>query len=191
MVKGKAMGQAQEEEEEAAEDAEGDNQKISLQMSNALHTVNDLWQRHTENWSLNARNITNSRVNLAQRKPEKAQKSQRQSCKDPKAAQCGAYLRLTNSNITTWWRKTRDGNTPPTPEQTEFLEHVIQRCVIEDQELKQLQAPKAKQEKTLLSEPCRCALLGMPGAGKSLCLSLMRDFLKRCWAGKMEHNSNF
>ena len=46
-------------------------------------------------------------------------------------------------------------------------------------ELRRLQTPKPKGEKDLLSEPCRCALLGMPGAGKSLCLALMRDFFEK------------
>ena len=65
VVKIKAMGQAHEDDGDAV-DAEGDEKQISLQMSNALHTVNDLWQRNTESWPLSARNVTNSRVNLSQ-----------------------------------------------------------------------------------------------------------------------------
>ena len=71
VVKVKAMGQAPDEDKEAGEDVEGEDPKISLQMSNALHTVNDLWQRDTEKWSLSTRNMTNSRVDLAQQKPKK------------------------------------------------------------------------------------------------------------------------
>ena len=67
VVKTKAMGQAQDDDEDAM-DAEEDKKQISLQMSNALHTVNDLWQRNTESWSVSARNGTNSRVNISQQK---------------------------------------------------------------------------------------------------------------------------
>ena len=116
VVKAKAMGQALEEEEEPGEDGDAGDAKISLQMSNALHTVNELWQRHTGRWSLNPQNRTNSRVNLAQQKTTKPQSRERQAGKDPKAMQCGAYLRLKKANISTWWRKVRNGKTPPTPE---------------------------------------------------------------------------
>ena len=82
------------------------------------------------------------------------------------------------ANVTTWWRKVRNSTTPPTQEQTLFLEHVIERCQTEGRELQKWHAPKATPGSKKLSEPSRSALLGIPGAGKSLCLTLMRDFFE-------------
>ena len=58
------MGQAKDSDEEAPE-ADGEQKQVSLQMSNALHTVNDLWQRNIESWTLNCRNAMNSRVDVS------------------------------------------------------------------------------------------------------------------------------
>ena len=67
VVKAKAMGQAEDDNEDN-EDAVQDKKQISLQMSNALHTVNDLWQRNTESWSVSASNGVNSRISISQPK---------------------------------------------------------------------------------------------------------------------------
>ena len=60
----------------------------------------------------------------------------------------------------------------------------MERCQREQSEL-----PKAKSQSATLSEPSRCALLGMPGAGKSLCLSLMRNFFESVL--KWQHGVQF
>ena len=92
--------------------------------------------------------------------------------------QCASYIHLTKANVTTWWTKVRKGATPPTDEQKRFLEQVIARCQTEGCELQKWHAPKGTPRSKKLSEPSRTARLGIPGAGKSLCLTLMRDFFE-------------
>ena len=57
----------------------------------------------------------------------------------------------------------------------EFLLAIIDRC---RQEKKNFMKPK--QAKELQDEPLRICLLGLPGAGKSTCIKLMRRFFEEC-----------
>ena len=67
----------------------------------------------------------------------------------------------------------------PTDEQKAFLDHVIARCNIEQKELGQTRAHVAE-SKTNYSEPVRTCLFGIPGAGKSHCIKLLRKLFEDC-----------
>ena len=175
--KTKAMGQGDKTDGED-EGSDNDQKQLSLQMSNALKTVNDLWQRDSTAWTAARENMANSKLDVSQMKKSTCQRRRPQSGKESKSEQCAAYIRLTKTNVTTWWRKIRSSKTPPTEEQTKYLEYVIERCQTERDELQKWHAPKGTPGSKLLTEPSRCALLGIPGAGKSLCLTLLRDFFE-------------
>ena len=177
VMKTKAMGQVAEQEGVAQEDDNGP-QQLSLQMANALRTVDDLWRRDASTWTATAENMVNSRLGISQDKKSSGTSTRRQKQEEPESAQCSAYIALTKTNVTTWWRHIRNSKTPPTGEQTRFLEYAIARCQTEHDELMNWHAPKRKHGIKDLTEPSRCALLGIPGAGKSLCLSLLRDFFE-------------
>ena len=169
LVKPKAMGQAPANDDEN-NDSDTDHKQLSLQMSNALRTVNDLWQRNSTSWTVPRDNMVNSNLDISQRKESGIQRRRAQSRKEPASEQCSAYISLTKTNVTAWWRKIRNSKTPPTQEQTKFLEYVIERCHTEREELQKWHAPKGTPGSKKLTEPSRCALLGIPGAGTSLCV---------------------
>ncbi len=75
-------------------------------------------------------------------------------------------------------RKNRTSKAHATEEQTKVHEYVIGRCEKERDELQKWHAPRSSAGSKELSEPSRSALLGIPGAGKNLCLILMRDFFE-------------
>ena len=117
LVKPKAMGQAKEND---GDDTGSDNEQnqLSLQMSNALRTVNDLWQRNSTAWTVDRENMVNSKLDLSHMKKSAFQRRRKQSSKEPESEQCAAYIHLTKTNVTTWWRKVRNSETPPTPKGT-------------------------------------------------------------------------
>ena len=59
---------------------------------------------------------------------------------------------------------------------------MVHRCKKEQQEL-------SKEKANALSEPVRDCLLGIPGAGKSTCIKLMRRFFEECLG--WEHGVQF
>jgi ABC-type polysaccharide/polyol phosphate transport system ATPase subunit len=85
---------------------------------------------------------------------------------------------------------------PPTKEHVAFLECVIARCDAERHDLqhhaalqlieestkarkqKKTQKQKRKDQRKSLSEPRRIGLFGIPGAGKSSCLKLIRSYFE-------------
>ena len=138
-------------------------------MALALRAVNALWQRDPAAWTVDRDNMLNSKLDVSQLKTGIVQRRHAQSRKEPETAQCAAYVQLKKTNVTTWWRKVRHSKTPPTRKHTLFSEHVIERCHTEQQELQKWYVPKAVPGSKKLSEPSRTALLGIPGAGKSLC----------------------
>ena len=121
------MGQAQEDEGDDKNIEDGKH-KLSLQMSNALRTVNDLWKRNPTAWSVARDNFRNSNVNVSQMKKSAFPRRHEQRRKEPDSAQCAAYIHLKKASITAWWKKVRSGPTPPTVEQSHFMEFVIARC---------------------------------------------------------------
>ena len=67
---------------------------------------------------------------------------------------------------------------------------MIDRCLQEQKDLLEYEeGSEKKQQRMILSESSRCALLGIPGAGKSLCLTLMRSFFEEVMG--WEHGKQF
>ena len=98
------MGQAQENDDEQ-NDSDNEQKQLSLQMSNALRTVNDLWQRNSIPWTVDRENMVTSKIDVSQMKKSGFQRRREQSRKEPESEQCAAYISLTKTNATTWWRK--------------------------------------------------------------------------------------
>ena len=73
-----------------------------------------------------------------------------------------------------------DRETPrPAGKQREYLKAVIARCLqMADEDMKRI--PKARRN----SEPMRCALLGIPGAGKTECIKWQIRFFTECLGWK-------
>ena len=104
--------------------------------------------------------MSNSKLDVSQMKKSGFQRRREKQRKEPESEQCAAYIHLTKTNVTTWWRKVRNSKTPPTGEQSNFLEYVIERCHTERHELQKWHAPKGTPGSKVLTEPSRCALLG-------------------------------
>ena len=111
-------------------------------------------------------------------KKKKAKKKQR------KIYQEKAYTTWTQLKEEDWWVKTRSHAEAPTQEQEAFLKCVIERCNTErrelaSQRLRDLRTSNRKKSKTQdnqkLTEALRICLFGIPGAGKSSCLKLLRS----------------
>ena len=62
---------------------------------------------------------------------------------------------------------------PPNAEQLHFLRSIARRC---EEEAADLNRPGAK----FGSEPMRCGLFGLPGAGKTECIKLQKRFFEEC-----------
>ena len=108
-----------------------------------------------------------------------------------------AYTSWQQCKVETWWQKVMSSDEPPTKEHVAFLECVITRCDAERDDLQRhaalqllLESTKAgkkkkktkkhtrKEERQRLSEPRRIGLFGIPGAGKSSCLKLIRSYFE-------------
>ena len=117
---------------------------------------------------------------LLKRKAGKTLKSKggRTSC--PDYSQRRAYVSYNEQKVEAWWQTVRSSDKPPNREQENFLQSVIERCHAEREEMHRMNAPAKNQGKQKLSETERICLLGIPGAGKSHCLQLLRDFFENC-----------
>ena len=160
--------------------------KRSEQMQNALHTTDKLWRRDKSTWQIDdlaIHNRGNTRLSSHQGKETKSKKAKRKKQEDPNVTQARAYVNLQQTNIDAWWQKQESSAKPPTSEQRKFIQSVIQRCLVEQKELHSWTGSwsgPASQKKDGLSESKRMALLGIPGAGKSHCIHLLRDFFTNC-----------
>ena len=179
----KDRGKKHKAEEEEASD-EDDHKHRSAQMQDALHTTAGLWPRDKTPWPIEDvapanRGNTRLRCKFIRGRVAQSQKRKRQR-DDPNVTQARAYIRLEKTSIEAWWKKVGASDKPPTPEQQKFLKSVIARCFREQKELGRWNRP-AKQGKTKsLSESLRLVLLGIPGAGKSHCIHLLRDLFQSC-----------
>ena len=173
-----------------AQDAKGDGSddeeiKRSEQMQNALITTAKLWPRDKSSWTIGdvaEENRGHTRLSTTTGGQKAAKRAQKKQNVDPYVTQARAYIDLKERNVAAWWRKHENGEKKPTAEQRKFLESVIRRCKVEEKELRAWGGP-ASQKREQLSEPARMALLGIPGAGKSHCIHLLRDFLRIAWVG--------
>ena len=82
-----------------------------------------------------------------------------------------------------------------TVEQREFVKAIINRCSEEREEMLADAVPKRSRKaaavasQRLMSEPLRACLFGIPGAGKSHCIKLLRSFFEECL--QWEHGVQF
>ena len=179
--KPKAPGGKKKEDEEAVTESEEDADKKALQkskqMQGAMETTASLWRRTSVPWPEVQLRLAHSTLDPATRVAgnRRKQKPRRGGQKQfhPAAHQQRAYVNWSNSNADSWLAAEEAKAEPPTAEQRVFLRAIITRCQRERGEL----ASASKQD---LSEPMRACLFGIPGAGKSHCIKLVRRFFEEC-----------
>ena len=94
-----------------------------------------------------------------------------------------AYIRWEESCINDWIEQVKSEAQAPTDEQWQFLHRIIARCRTESQDFLH-NTFFASDEKPVMD-----CLLGIPGAGKSKCIHLVRRFFEECL--KMEEGVHF
>ena len=170
--------------EDDGENANDTETHPSNQMQNALHATSRLWKRDCSEWPLHdvdAANRGTSRLKGSYKPPTKESRgSRKRSAEDVHFSQKHAYVQLEEKRVEEWWKRVETSSKPPTAEQRRFLESVIARCRQEQEELNALGASSPDKRTRSLSESKRSMLLGMPGAGKSHCILLLRDFFESC-----------
>ena len=92
----------------------------------------------------------------------------------PRTFQNRAYISWKESCVQDWLKQLKKLPEPPTAEHMAFLQRVVQRCRKEQQSLKDSRC------QVFDEEPVRDCLLGIPGAGKSSCIKLLRRFFEEC-----------
>jgi hypothetical protein len=171
------------DEEDDAEAVQKKALHRSSQMQTALKVTADLWDRNSKPWPQIA-----SRTGLPDwappRKPvNRKRKGATMTKKEAKNAaiahQSRAYIKLRKADAKVWMDTLLASDERPTDEQRRFLERVIARCSEEHAELGKPRVPAAGKSINL-SEPVRDCLFGIPGAGKSHCIKLLRRFFEDC-----------
>ena len=119
-------------------------------------------------------------IDLGKRSAPKKPRHSPGSSSYPEYNQRRAYVRFNAGVIADWWKRVRSSEKPPNQEQEGFLASVIERCKIEQQVMSRLDTGSKNLGKEKLPETERMCLLGIPGAGKSHCLVLMRDLFQTC-----------
>jgi hypothetical protein len=171
--------------EEGVEDDENVDEKAlrqSTQVRGSMQMTAKLWSRDDNRWPEEPVDTRDS--SLRTTPPDATRRSRRSKTKDknkpcPKAQQARAYLEWKETNVTTWLETVRAGADAPTPEQDAFLQRVVSRCREEHAEQTRASGSRARREKSS-SEPVLDCLFGIPGAGKSTCLKLVRRFFEEC-----------
>ena len=99
-----------------------------------------------------------------------------------------------DAKVAAWLSTVQGGDEKPTDEQMQVLERIIGRCrqeaadfrreaeTVAEPAKKRRKATRRKRAAGAVSEPVRDCLLGMPGAGKSYCLTLIRRFFEEVLA---------
>ena len=183
-VKGR---ESDNDESDSEEDARA--KKKPQQMQNALRTAGELWRRDATEWTISVPGRSNAAIRLDKRKWATQKSNRRQREQKPEFEQAHAYCKMRQASVKAWWQKVRTSSKPPNAEQEAFLKSVIARCEAERTELSAKNDPKRGRQPRSLSEPTRDCLLGIPGAGKSHCIDLIRDFFESCLG--WEHGIQF
>ena len=147
----------------------------SEQVTNALKVTARLWSRSTTSWPETPVDITTS--SLSSTPPlsrNTVRTSQENKQVHPRAMQSRAYITWKESSVQNWLKDLKKLPEPPTPEHMAFLQRVVDRC---RQEHNSLRNPRTQ---IFEEEPVRDCLLGIPGAGKSSCIKLLRRFFEEC-----------
>ena len=148
----------------------------STQVKDAMQLTARLWHRSATKWSeepvdksscsFKSDPAVNSTMQHRQARKKKGMR--------PKAQQCKAYMSWKEACVADWLKQLQREKESPNEMQLAFLQSVIARCRVEAQKLKN---PNLT---VYADEPVRDCLLGIPGAGKSTCIKLMRRFFVEC-----------
>ena len=188
VLDGLAQNKPNRHDEGAAED--DDCQKPSSVVQDSLQLASKLWEgSRTTPWPDEIQGKSMERSSFAtgfgtaenptRNGPKNAaQPTKKAKIRESKMGQ--AHLKLTPVAVEAWWTKVRGQKELPTEEHEAFLQTVITRCF---QEAAEEQSGTATATET--SEPFLGCLLGIPGAGKSTCLRLVRDFFETCLGWEM------
>ena len=169
---------------DVADDEGGEDERALRQSSHirgAMQRTAKLWSRESKPWPEEPTDVRSCSLpqlpNAAHRQKHKRQK-QKQDKANPKAQQARAYVDWKEDKVAAWLQSVRQRPHPPTAEQEAFLSRVIDRCRQEHGELGR--TFDRRDGARSLSEPARDCLFGIPGAGKSTCLKLLREFFEDC-----------
>jgi hypothetical protein len=141
-----------------------------------------LWARDASVWpacGIDARSISLSKT------PEQVQSTRGKGKGKKKkitSVQQKAYIEWKESVIDDWLQNLQCDKEAPTTEQMDFLKRVVDRCRQEARSLLgRLRGGDAKtKSRRCEDKPILDCLLGIPGAGKSKCIHLLRRFFEEC-----------
>jgi len=168
---------ANEEEEE--DEARGKKPR-SEKMQRALQMTAQLWKRGTHPWKVSRIYQGNTIIDLEKKVSGNKVRRKKHAPEDAAMEQGRAYVYLHQRSVGAWWSKVDKMDKPPNEQQRRFLKSVIARCQHEYRELNAWNAARREHKRGALTEPSRLCLLGIPGAGKSHCIHLLRDFFETC-----------
>jgi hypothetical protein len=168
---------------EAAADARALTQTV--QINDAMQLTARLWKRSNEPWTgdeLDCRCTSLPVASLRTDTPQRRAQKSSHTKVHPKAKQSRAYITWKEACVQDWLLVLEQDEEAPTAEQKEFLLTVIDRCRVEQENFKK------GRDTDLSDEPVRACLLGIPGAGKSTCIRLVRRFFEEClkWEGGVQ-----
>ena len=147
----------------------------SEQVTNALKVTARLWSRSATSWPDTPVDMsTTSLSSNPSASRNKVRTSKDNQKVHPRAMQSRAYITWKESSVQNWLKDLKKLPEPPTPEHMAFLHRVVDRC---RQEHNSLRNPRTQ---IFEEEPVRDCLLGIPGAGKSSCIKLLRRFSEEC-----------
>ena len=180
-VKQKSRPQKANTSENGLHDSSDDDEDVdakALQQSSAMHDAMQLtaklWARTAKAWPEEPISKDMTTLSTDATVSENSNPSKNKKKTKPAEHQRRAYMKWNEACVKDWLKLLAQEKEPPNSEQMQFLNRVIDRCRKENQAFKD---PSCKQ---YLDEPVRDCLLGLPGAGKSTCIKLVRRFFEEC-----------
>ena len=171
---------------DSGEEAEAANKKAlhrTQQMKTALQVTATLWDRNATPWQgVDTQGIPvnwGAKTTAAVQRRTKKRLKRKEALKTAVGIQSRAYAKYAKADATAWRKALYGSKDAPNEAQALFLDRVIQRCEEEHTDFRDAGAPVAQNTKSL-SEPMRACLFGIPGAGKSHCIHLLRRFFEEC-----------
>ena len=161
----------------AEENAEAGEKALtqSSQIADAMELTAKLWSRTQQQWE--ADGVDYAIHNLPEKTYDEickgsATKRKKKRKKTKGALQSLAYIHWKDSDVQQWRESLMSGETKPTEEQLAFIDAIINRC---REEAKVFTGACKKDD---IAKPMLACLLGIPGAGKSFCIKLLRSFFE-------------
>ena len=171
------------ESEREAEEVNKKAMRRTAQMQTALQITADLWNRNAAPWQgveLHPEAVDwANQTATAEQKRKRQLLTQKEALKAGVEIQCRAYVQYQKRDVAAWKKNLMQSPEAPNQEQAAFLDRVLKRCEEEHAELGRA-GGLVTQKDQHLSEPIRDCLLGIPGAGKSHCIKLVRLFFEEC-----------